>query len=62
MHSTKWNRMTVNKALVKDVNDAKETMWLMKVKPSHKPAKGISHTVYPDDWSNADLEQVSSCT
>jgi hypothetical protein len=43
--------MTVNKALVKDVSDAKETMWLMKVKPSHKPAKGISHTVYPDDWN-----------
>jgi len=50
-HSTKWNRMTVNKALVKDVSDAKETMWLMKVKTSHKTAKGISHTVYPDDWN-----------
>ena len=42
--------MTVNKALVKDVSDAKETMWLMKVKPSNKPAKGISHTINPDGW------------
>lgn len=46
-HSTKWNRMTVNDALVRDFIRAKETMWLDNIKPSPKP-KGISKTIYPD--------------
>ena len=47
MHSTKWNRMNINEALVKDFTHAKETMYLMNIKPSPKP-KGISKTIYPD--------------
>jgi len=34
-------------------------MWLMKVKPSHKPAKGISHTVYPDGWAKSTQEKLN---
>lgn len=46
-HTTKWNRVNVNEVLVKDFTDAKETMYLNKIKPSREPM-GIGYTVNPD--------------
>jgi hypothetical protein len=46
-HSTKWNRMNINDALVKDFTHAKETMWLENVKPS-KTSIGIQSTTDPN--------------
>lgn len=47
-HSTKWNRMNVREHLLEAINYAKESMSLAKIKPTSKPAKGISSTAYPD--------------
>ena len=47
-HTTKWNRMTVNKPLRDAIRFVRETMYLEGVKPCNNIAKGISHTIYPD--------------
>ena len=49
-HTTKWNRMTVNKPLRDAIRFVRETMYLEGVKPCNNIAKGISHTIYPDGW------------